>query len=196
MKSFLTSILCLLLLTGCLTLEQNMRFKDDGSLVVNYTCSYPVEQEAAIQAAIEELLARKGGPKASFIDKLSAEAFYAERGAELTFHRKHLHDGTATIQMMVIARQTTRAIALGAFGEMSLKPIDDKVRLDIPLPAISKELKTRAQTLCKGFETTLTIETPGKLIKHNGKLLAANKVSWTLKLDDTPPRELFAEWSE
>ena len=196
MKTILTSILCLLLLAGCLTLEQSMRFKDDGSLVVSYSCSYPAEQEEAIQAAIEELLARKGGPRASFLDKAAAESFYAERGAELTFHRKHLHDGTARIQMMVVARQATRAIALGAFGEMRLTPVDNRVLLEIPLPAISKELKAHAQAVCKGFETTLVVETPGKLVRHNGTALADNKLSWTLKLDEIPPRDLFAEWAE
>ena len=54
----------------------------------------------------------------------------------------------------------------------------------------------RAQKLCQGFTTSLTIETPGKLISHNGKQLASDKVTWTLSLENMPSGELFAEWSE
>ncbi len=189
-------LLCLFLFAGCLTLEQSIQFKENGTLVASYTASYPVEQEQAIQAVMETSLARKGLPPASFTDKTSTAAFYATHGAELTLHRKTVHNGIATIQMMVIAKQASRAIAQGAFGEMRLKAVDEKVRLEIPLPQISPELKERAQKFCKGFTTTLTIETPGKLISHNGKQLAADKVTWTLTLDDTPPTELYAEWSE
>ena len=198
MKTFLNIILfaSLVVLTGCLTLEQSMRFKEDGTLLVTYACSYPAEQEEAIQVAMEEFLAHKGFPKASFIDKASMEAFYAAHGAEMTMHRKTVRNGTASIQMMVIARQTAKTLAQGAFGEMHLKPVDEKVRLEIPLPEISPELKRRAQKLCEGFRTTLTIETPGKLVHHNGKQLAPDKVSWTYGVEDVPPRELFAEWSE
>ena len=188
-------LLCLFL-SGCLTLEQSIQFKENGTLVASYTASYPVEQEQAIQAVMETALARKGLPPASFTDKASATAFYAEHGAELTLHRKSVHNGVATVQMMVIAKQASRAIAEGAFGEMHLKAVDEKVRLEIPLPQISPELKERAQRLCKGFTTTLIIEPPGKLISHNGKQLAADKVTWTLTLDDTPPTGLYAEWSE
>ena len=197
MKTILHILLLLcLFLSGCLTLEQSIQFKENGTLVASYTASYPVEQEQAIQAVMETALARKGLPPASFTDKASATAFYAEHGAELTLHRKSVHNGVATVQMMVIAKQASKAIAQGAFGEMHLKAIDEKVRLEIPLPQISPELKERAQKLCKGFTSTLTIETPGKLISHNGKQLAADKVTWTLTLDDTPPAGLFAEWSE
>ena len=189
-------LLCLFLCAGCLTLEQSIQFKENGTLVASYTASYPVEQEQAIQAVMETALTRKGFPPASFIDKTSTAAFYAEHGAELTLHRKSIHNGIVTIQMMVIAKQASRAIAQGAFGEMRLKAVDEKVRLEIPLPQISPELKERAQKFCKDFTTTLTIETPGKLISHNGKQLAADKVTWTLSLDDTPPSELYAEWSE
>ncbi len=198
MKRFINILLVasLVALTGCLTLEQRMRFKDDGTLLVTYTCNYPAEQEEAIQAAMEELLAHKGFPKASFTDKASMEVFYAAHGAEMTLHRKTVRDGTVNIQMIVIARQTTKALAQGAFGEMLLKPVDEKVRLEIPLPEISPDLKRRAQKLCKDFKTTLVIETPGKIIGHNGKQLDSDKVSWTYGVEDTPPRELFAEWSE
>ncbi len=189
-------LLCMFLFAGCLTLEQSIQFKENGTLVASYTASYPVEQEQAIQAVMETALARKGLPPASFTDKASATAFYAAHGAELTLHRKSVHNGVATIQMMVIAKQASRALAEGAFGEMHLKAVDEKVRLEIPLPQISPELKERAQKLCKGFTTILTIETPGKLISHNGKQLAAHKVTWTLTLDAPPPTELFAEWSE
>ncbi len=189
-------LLCLFLLAGCLTLEQSIQFKENGTLVASYTASYPVEQEQAIQAVMETALARKGLPPASFTDKTSTAAFYAQHGAELTLHRKSVHNGVATIQMMVIAKQASRAIAQGAFGEMRLKPVDEKVRLEIPLPQISPELKERAQKLCQGFTTTLTIETPGKLISHNGKQLASDKVTWTLSLENMPSGELFAEWSE
>ena len=198
MKTILNTflLLCMLLFAGCLTLEQSIQFKENGTLVANYTASYPIEQEEAIQTVMETALSRKGFPPASFTDKASAMAFYAEHGTELTLHRKSVHNGVATIQMMVIAKQASKAIAQGAFGDMQLKAIDEKVRLEIPLPQISPELKERAQKLCKGFTTTLTIETPGKLISHNGKQLAADKVTWTLSLDDTPPNELYAEWSE
>ncbi|MBQ9368777.1 MAG: hypothetical protein IJT83_13435 [Victivallales bacterium] len=189
-------LLCLFLLAGCLTLEQSIQFKENGTLVASYTASYPVEQEQAIQAVMETALARKGLPPASFTDKTSTAAFYAQHGAELTLHRKSVHNGVATIQMMVIAKQASRAIAQGAFGEMRLKPVDEKVRLEIPLPQISPELKERAQKLCQGFTTSLTIETPGKLISHNGKQLASDKVTWTLSLENMPSGELFAEWSE
>ena len=189
-------LLCLFLLAGCLTLEQSIQFKENGTLVASYTASYPVEQEQAIQAVMETALARKGLPPASFTDKTSTAAFYAQHGAELTLHRKSVHNGVATIQMMVIAKQASRAIAQGAFGEMRLKPVDEKVRLEIPLPQISPELKERAQKLCQGFTTSLTIETPGKLISHNGKQLASDKVTWTLSLENMPSSELFAEWSE
>lgn len=189
-------LLCLFLLAGCLTLEQSIQFKENGTLVASYTASYPVEQEQAIQAVMETALARKGLPPASFTDKTSTAAFYAQHGAELTLHRKSIHNGVATIQMMVIAKQASRAIAQGAFGEMRLKPVDEKVRLEIPLPQISPELKERAQKLCQGFTTSLTIETPGKLISHNGKQLASDKVTWTLSLENMPSGELFAEWSE
>ncbi|MBR4220782.1 MAG: hypothetical protein IKR81_06480 [Victivallales bacterium] len=189
-------LLCLFLLAGCLTLEQSIQFKENGTLVASYTASYPVEQEQAIQAVMETALARKGLSPASFTDKTSTAAFYAQHGAELTLHRKSVHNGVATIQMMVIAKQASRAIAQGAFGEMRLKPIDEKVRLEIPLPQISPELKERAQKLCQGFTTSLTIETPGKLISHNGKQLASDKVTWTLSLENMPSGELFAEWSE
>ena len=193
---YISLLLCLLLFAGCLTLEQSIQFKENGTLVASYTASYPVEQEQAIQAVMETSLARKGFPPASFTDKTSTAAFYAAHGAELTLHRKSVHNGITNIQMMVIARQTSRAIAQGAFGEMRLKAIDEKVRLEIPMPQLSPELKERAQKFCKGFSTTLTIETPGKLISHNGKQLAADKVTWTFSLDDTPPTELYAEWSE
>ena len=189
-------LLCLFLLAGCLTLEQSIQFKENGTLVASYTASYPVEQEQAIQAVMETALARKGLPPASFTDKTSTAAFYAQHGAELTLHRKSVHNGVATIQMMVIAKQASRAIAQGAFGEMRLKPVDEKVRLEIPLPQISPELKERAQKLCQGFTTSLTIETPGKLLSHNGKQLASDKVTWTLSLENMPSGELFAEWSE
>lgn len=189
-------LLCLFLLAGCLTLEQSIQFKENGTLVASYTASYPVEQEQAIQAVMETALARKGLSPASFTDKTSTAAFYAQHGAELTLHRKSVHNGVATIQMMVIAKQASRAIAQGAFGEMRLKPVDEKVRLEIPLPQISPELKERAQKLCQGFTTSLTIETPGKLISHNGKQLASDKVTWTLSLENMPSGELFAEWSE
>ena len=189
-------LLCLFLLAGCLTLEQSIQFKENGTLVASYTASYPVEQEQAIQAVMETALARKGLPPASFTDKTSTAAFYAQHGAELTLHRKSIHNGVATIQMMVIAKQASRAIAQGAFGEMRLKPVDEKVRLEIPLPQISPELKERAQKFCQGFTTSLTIETPGKPISHNGKQLASDKVTWTLSLENMPSGELFAEWSE
>ena len=35
-------LLCLFLLAGCLTLEQSIQFKENGTLVASYTAIYPV----------------------------------------------------------------------------------------------------------------------------------------------------------
>ena len=151
-----------------------------------------VETREAIIAAAEGEFAEKGFELASAreicrragVNSALLSRYFGSKDALYRIVAKRLFGDLGAPLAALADGVTDDASWRGAVREW----VDDMLFMTIPTE--------RAQKLCQGFTTSLTIETPGKLISHNGKQLASDKVTWTLSLENMPSGELFAEWSE
>lgn len=202
-RSLLIAILPALLLCGCLTIEQSLSFKRDGSVIVTCRYSFPAEREEAIRACLAAIAEKQktAAPDStaglSFLDEEAVTAFCRTQRLELRQYRRVVNndgDGTCTIRIVMLARDAAVAVNGGAFGAFKLsKNTDDgKTRCEAIMPpgastGWTPELRRRLRTLAPDFTLKLSIIPPDGV-----------PVQWSFAVaDDTifsPPSTLSTEW--
>ncbi len=186
------------ILSGCITIEQTIKIRSDDSLVANYSYTFSTRQQEAVRAAAAEF-----SPHGTFLDAEVLKAFFASRNAEMTSYRKSEKNGVTNIQIIVIAKDTAKAMNAGAFGAMRLVSKDKLTRLEVPMPPKGERERHRARAakLLPGASASLTVLVPKDITVTNGKQLSDEMCSWHFTSDGKDsffdaPEILFVQWKQ
>ena len=185
-----------LLLNGCLTLEQTLRIQEDGSMLASYVYTYQEANEPVIKAALitASKAAKMDGTPVDFLDEAGIAKFCSEKGIELRQYRKNVKNGKSTVQIITLVRRNSpeKLFALGGFVQE-----DKELKLLLPELTWPEDICDRLIRLCPDFAISLTVVAPDKIKDTNGKILRPDTVMWVFTPKEglfAPAQELFVKW--
>ena len=186
----------LLLLNGCLTLEQTLRIQEDGSMLASYVYTYQEANEPVIKAALTTAsnAAKMDGTPVDFLDEAGIARFCNDNGIELRQYRKTVKEGKSTVQIITLVRRNSpeKLFALGGFVQE-----DKALKLILPEVNWPREVCDKLIRLCPDFAISLTVVTPDKIKETNGKILRPDTAMWLFTPKEglfVPAQELFVKW--
>lgn len=195
--AFMSCLLaCVLVLNGCLTMEQTLRVLEDGSILASYVYTYQEANEPVIKAALATAMpaAQMKGSPADFLNENGISEFCRKNEIELRQYRKSSKDGKCTVQIITLVRRNApeKLFALGGF-------VQNKKEIKLLLPEIKwpMEIREQVEKLCPDFTLSLTIVAPDKITQTNGKTLRPDTAIWIFTPATglfAPPQELFVRW--
>jgi len=204
-------VFMIFLASGCLTIEQTLRFNKDASLVVTYAYAYPTAREEALKAAQAEIASniRKQEPSSAlglgFMDENTVSAFFSGTGVELRQYKKSIGREKTSITIIVLSRDGAKTLNNGLFGAFQLVAKNGATRFDAAMPAGASWLpsgrRERLRKLCKDFSITLTVIAPSEIKASNAVKSNGDTASWSLGMDGPkgatvfePPASMYVEW--
>jgi hypothetical protein len=181
----------ILLLSGCLTVEESMKFDKDGTCVVTWRYVLP---EAWIPTAevCAKQLSRPGQTPVGLPEEQTTKAFFeAHPELELRQFRRQVKDGNLEIEIIALARHPLKAFEEGLFPGLTLHRDDlgDLTLTGNPLdslPPLTSAETERFRAVLKGASLTFTLQTPTEIIASNGKRQAFNLIAWKWRLEPLP----------
>jgi len=125
-------MLGMLLLGGCIHLEQSVRINRDGSAVVSYHYSL-AEEDLATLAAIRKMVdkwQRGEGETVEeglnwFVNREAVEKHFAANGAEVQVYRQYRQGGRKHVEVTVFMEDAEAGLNSGVFGPFELLATPD-----------------------------------------------------------------------
>jgi len=197
-----------LLLTGCLTVEESLKFDKHGICIVTWRYSLP-ESWVPTAEVLAKQLSQAGQPAVGLPEEQSVKAFFADHPElELRQFRRQVKDGNLEIEIIALARKPLDAFDAGLFPGLVLQrdELGDLTLRGNPLESLRPLTSTeteRFRTVLKDASLTFSLQTPTEILEGNGKREAFNQSFWTWRLEPqqgefsllNPPAEpLNAKW--
>ena len=196
--SFLLPLLALLL-TGCLELEQTLRFNSDSTLTVTYVYRFEREQEKLLR----EMLAQRHRdgtlpPTAlTFLDKQATQSAYALHGIELRLYSREVKGTQVEITVIALSRSPEKHLNDQVFGSFRFSRQDSISRLEAVWPEGNAPISPppRLAPLYRNFAVKCTVLTDGKVRSTSGTVAESRQVNWQFSLDQLLQQpKIFVEW--
>ena len=184
--SFLLPLLALLL-TGCLELEQTLRFNSDSTLTVTYVYRFDREQEKVLR----EMLAQRHRdgtlpPTAlTFLDKQATQSAYARHDIDLRLYSREVKGTQVEITVIALSRTPETHLNDQLFGSFRFTRQDSISRLEAVWPEGSASIppNPRLAPLCQNISVKCTVLTDGKIRSTSGTVTESRQVSWQFSLE-------------
>ena len=195
---FLVPLLALML-TGCLQLEQTLRFNSDSTLTVTYVYRFDREQEKVLRDMLAQRHREGTLPPTAltFLDKEATREAYAKHDIELRLYSREVKGGQIEITVIVLSRTPEKHLNDQLFGNFRLASQDKTHRLEVVWPegcGVSAP-DPRQAPLYQHFSVKCTVVTNGKIRSSSGTVTDSRQADWHLSLEQLLRQpKIFVEW--
>lgn len=195
---------CLFLLSGCLTIEETLRFSKDSTLVVSYVYTYPRLDERMVKESVRQLCRKENGEQSlCFFDEGEVRRYCEKNGMEFRDYRRTDIGDKVKVQIIILARDWQKPVNEGVFGPIKCIENDGKVRLEVqPRKENSLVLKDLPRE-CEGCRMQFMVVAPEKISSSNGNNVTSEIVSWSLGVEELDgslqfnlPETMYVEWGK